>query len=132
LKLALEEPGSEETATVWREAPRTASSTLAYAEGRAALALARRVGRLPDGYELAVRSFESLFASVEAIDAAWEIVRHAGDLAEGHALRGYDAVHLASALSALGDGDLLVTWDGNLAAAGRATGLAVVGANGEI
>lgn len=53
------------------------------------------------------------------------MTRQAGDLAERHALRGYDAVHLATAL-ALKDPDLVfVTWDRDLSAAARAAGRAV-------
>ena len=55
-----------------------------------------------------------------------EVVRHAGDLAERHALRGYDAVHLASALAAAADDAVLVTWDDDLGRAARAEGLAIV------
>jgi predicted nucleic acid-binding protein len=68
--------------------------------------------------------------SLEAIDPAWQIVQRAGGLAEQHALRGYDAVHLATALEVLGEDDVLVTWDDDLARAAQATGLAVVGSGG--
>jgi hypothetical protein len=37
-------------------------------------------------------------------------------------VRGYDAVHLASALALEGDDVLLATWDNALNAAARATG----------
>jgi hypothetical protein len=50
------------------------------------------------------------------------LARHAGDLAEKHALRGYEAVHLACALQLRGDDVLLATWDNALKAAARATG----------
>jgi uncharacterized protein len=49
----------------------------------------------------------------------------AGELAERHGLRGYDAVHLASAISIEDAGLLTVTWDGELAAATVACGYAV-------
>ena len=60
-------------------------------------------------------------AELDALDAELVIVgvdealaRRAGELADERALRGYDAVHLASAL-ALGPGDtILVTWDRDL------------------
>jgi hypothetical protein len=50
------------------------------------------------------------------------LARSAGDLAVQHALRGYDAVHLACALQLHGDDILLATWDTSLNAAARATG----------
>lgn len=46
-----------------------------------------------------------------------ELARDAGTLAEDYALRGYDAVHLATALSAEDDELVVVTWDRDLAAA---------------
>jgi predicted nucleic acid-binding protein len=69
-----------------------------------------------------------LFESIEAIDTHLDTIRHAGALAEQYDLRGHDAVHLASALAALGDSDLMVTWDDDLAGAARQAGLPVVGA----
>ena len=118
-------------AFAWDEASRPTSSLLAYAEGRAALALARRLERLTTGYRRTVSTFEVVFESLEAIDPSRQIVLRAGELAERHALRGYDAVHLASALDALGDGDVIVTWDDDLAGAARVAGLSVVGSAGE-
>ena len=50
------------------------------------------------------------------------LARRAGDIAVQHALRGYDAVHLACALQLHGDDILLATWGNALNAAARATG----------
>jgi predicted nucleic acid-binding protein len=50
-----------------------------------------------------------------------ELAGEAGRLAEEHGLRGYDAVHLASAL-ALKE-TTMVTWDGDLRAAAAREGL---------
>jgi uncharacterized protein len=57
------------------------------------------------------------------VDAA--LAREAGDLADQLGLRGYDAVHLASAL-ALGEPTTVVTWDEELrrATAGAGCGTA--------
>ena len=53
------------------------------------------------------------------------LARRAGEIAEERALRGYDAVHLASAL-ALGPGEtILVTWDRDFSDAAVGAGLAV-------
>jgi predicted nucleic acid-binding protein len=56
------------------------------------------------------------------IDA--QLAREAGQLAEKFALRGYDAVHLASALSA-GEAITLVSWDKDLRRAATHNGCAV-------
>lgn len=124
----LDEDGSDETGVVWSEARRPVGSTLVYAEGRAALALARRTRRLTSRYEQVVGSFEALYESIEAIDPSRELILLAGGLAETFALRGYDAVHLASALAALDESEILVTWDEDLGGAARQAGLSVVGA----
>ena len=56
-----------------------------------------------------------------------EIANRAGENAEDLALRGYDAVHLATALE-LGDEDVvLVTWDRDLAQAAERVGLGIAG-----
>ena len=126
MKLVLDERGSEVAGRLWDDAARVVSSRIAYAEGRAVLALARRSGRLPRGYQTARGSFDDAYDELEAVDVSDDVVRHAGDLAERHALRGYDAVHLASALAAAADDAVLVTWDDDLGRAARAEGLAIV------
>jgi hypothetical protein len=126
LKLVLDEAGADVAGVAWDEVSRPVSSRLVYAEGRAALALARRLGRLTTGYRTAVGSFRSVYSALEAVDVSEDIVLRAGDLAERHELRGYDAVHLASALETLSAGTPLVTWDEDLSRAARTEGLAVI------
>lgn len=53
------------------------------------------------------------------------LARHAGELADEHALRGYDALHLASALALGATETILVTWDRDLSNAAVGAGLAV-------
>lgn len=116
------EHGSELVAELWGTRQRVASSILAYPEGRAALAAARRGGRLSaDGHRRAREEFEALQDEMLLIEVDRALTRQAGQLAEDHSLRGYDAVHLASAL-ALGEDVTLVTWDRDLRdAAARST-----------
>jgi predicted nucleic acid-binding protein len=57
-----------------------------------------------------------------AVDVA--LSRAAGDLAEQLGLRGYDAVHLASALT-LGEPTTVVTWDEELRRAAAGSGCAI-------
>jgi uncharacterized protein len=70
----------------------------------------------------AVATLEDLYAQLRIIAIDEPLARHAGDLAAHHALRGYDAVHLACALQLQGHDILLATWDNALNAAARATG----------
>jgi hypothetical protein len=104
---------------------RAASSVLSYPEGRAALAAARRGGRLTAaGHTRAGTEFESLHAELLIIGVDHDLARHAGALAERFALRGYDAVHLACALALAGD-TTLVSWDEGLRTAAAKSGCTI-------
>lgn len=102
-----------------------AVGVLAYPEARAALAAARQAGRLTAaGHRTAVTDLETLHAAAHIVGIDESLAREAGDLAAEHHLRGYDAVHLASALR-LGGQTMLITWHDRLTEAARAAGLAV-------
>lgn len=105
-----------------------ASSILSYPEGRAALAAARRQGRLEgDEHAQALAAFEELQVDLITVGVDSDLARRAGEHAEHLALRGYDAVHLATALE-LGDEEVvLVTWDRDLAHATERVGLGLAG-----
>jgi predicted nucleic acid-binding protein len=128
VKLVIAEEGSQEAGALWDASDVAVTSKLAYAEARAALAAARRSRRLSsDGLSDATSALEARFAELDLIEVTDEVVRSAGDLAEEHALRGFDALHLASAL-ALGAEVILVTWDRVLAKAARALRFDLAGA----
>jgi predicted nucleic acid-binding protein len=55
-----------------------------------------------------------------------DLAQTAGDLAARHCLRGYDAVHLATALSVNDPSLVLITWDGDLARGALGAGCVVV------
>lgn len=122
------EEGSDLAAELWSSPYAAASSLLAYPEGRAALAAARRGGRLGrQGYERAVAEFESLLPELVTVGVDEQLVRVAGDHAADLGLRGYDAVHLATALSLSEEEVAVVTWDEDLGRAAGSVGLAVAG-----
>lgn len=112
-------------AELWGTSHPAISSILYYPEGRAALAAARRGARLTvAAHRRAVDDFESLQGELSLIGIDAQLAREAGELAEKFALRGYDAVHLASALSA-GEAITLVSWDKDLRRAAAHNGCAV-------
>ncbi len=112
-------------AELWATPHPAISSILNYPEGRAALAAAHRGARLtPSAYQRALDDFESLQSELALIGIDAQLAREAGNLAEKFALRGYDAVHLASALST-GEAITLVSWDQNLRRAGARNGCAI-------
>lgn len=100
LKLLVDdEAGTDQARQIWVTSDLVATAQLTYAESRAALAAARRAGRLTPMELRQVReAFEALWIQFEVIAVTSDLVRQAGDLAEQEALRGYDAVHLAAAL----------------------------------
>ncbi len=126
VKLVVDEDGSELAARIWDGCDAALSSRLAHVEVCAALAAARRNRDLSEsGRDVAVASFDDFWSAMRTIELTEGVQVHAGRLARDRALRGADAIHLASAL-AVGDPDLLVaTWDRRLASATRASGLVV-------
>lgn len=121
----MQEDGSELAAQLWNTRHPAASSILAYPEGRAALAAARRAGRLtPVGYRKALEDFETTYGELLVLAVGDRLARHAGELAAELGLRGYDSVHLASAL-ALGTETTVISWDLDLNWAAHGSGLAV-------
>jgi predicted nucleic acid-binding protein len=131
VKLLIPEEGSELVEKLWGSAYTGVSSILSYPEGRAALAAAHRAGRLPQrGYRRSLQAFEELSEELVSIGVDREVAQLAGRQATEHGLRGYDAVHLASALD-LGEEELVfVTWDEDLRRAANAAGLGTAGSSG--
>jgi predicted nucleic acid-binding protein len=84
-----------------------------------------------DEHRRALAAFEDLCADLAAIGVDQELAVRAGEYAEDLGLRGYDSVHLATALE-LGDDEVVVlTWDRDLARAAEAVGLGVAGSGSD-
>src|SRR5574338_1566061 len=99
VKLYVDEPISGELTSAVDEAEAVATSLLAYAALRAAFARARREARLSaQAYRHVVEAFVKDWTRYIAVQVTDRLVKDAGDLAAHRALRGYDALHLASAL----------------------------------
>jgi len=126
VKLLVEEAGSELAAELWDGSDAAAASRLAYPEIRAALAAAGRNHDLADDdLASAELAWDGYWAATRPVELTPAVEQHAGRLARSHALRGADAVHLASAL-AISDPDLvLAVWDRRLHAGAQAAGLRV-------
>ena len=121
-----DEPGSELAAELWDRAESVVSSQLVYPEARAAAAAAHRRRRITSTtLRRAVDRIDELCTELDVIGLDPDLAHSAGDLAEAHGLRGYDAVHLATALSVESDSMLLATWDGDLGRAAVAAGCSV-------
>jgi uncharacterized protein len=130
--LIVEESGSDVASRVWEAASHVVSVRLVYPEARAALAQASRVGRIPQGaLPGAVEALEGLYGQLDLLEADERLVRRAGVLAEQHALRGYDAIHLAGAERLGQEGVVLVAGDRQLLAAGRELEFSLVDTSGD-
>lgn len=120
------EDGSELAAELWSVAQPAVSSILSYPEARAAMGLARRLGRLTSRtHARAVEDFEEIHRELAIIGVDQGLAGRAGELAEELDLRGYEAVHLASALALDADVVTVVTWDRALGRAATQGGCAV-------
>ena len=126
VKLLVQEEGSDLAAELWDGCDAALVSRLAYPEVCAALAAAGRNHDLSqDDLDVAEQAWERYWASVRPVELTAAVERRAGQLARTHALRGADAVHLASAL-ALADPDLVIAaWDRRLHAGAATAGLHV-------
>lgn len=126
IPLVVDEPGSEVAARLWDGADHVVSVRLIYAEARAALAQAQRMGRVTRGQlPRLVADVGSLYSQLDRMEIDEALVRRAGDLAERFGLRGYDAVHLAGAERLNEDQLVLVAGDGSLLEAATDLGVAV-------
>lgn len=124
LKLLIDEDGSERAELIWDTADVLAGSALIVVEARAALAAAERDGRLTAAqHREAKGELAALVDELSMVEATERLIAAAADLAEQEALRGYDAVHLASALMI--EADLVTSADAALCDAADRRGLHV-------
>ncbi|MPZ65045.1 MAG: PIN domain-containing protein [Pseudonocardiaceae bacterium] len=117
--LLVVEPSTALCRRFWDDTDAVVSCRLLYVEVAAALAQAARMGRLTEAQRRsAVGRLDEMWDEFEVVEVDELLVRQAADLAQSHALRGYDAVHCASAhqlddddiVVAAGDHQLLTAW----------------------
>ena len=100
VKLYVEEEGSAAIADLVKSSNLTATSLVAYAEARAAFARRfREKAFITDEYKKLNAAFDDDWEHYLKVAVTHKLVRLAGDLAEKHGLRGFDAIHLAAALT---------------------------------
>jgi len=99
VKLYIEESGSQEVAQAVEEAQIVSTSRVAYVEARAGIARKCREGDLSKEehdhvVEALIRDWDRYFI----IEVSESVAKLGGALTEKQSLRGFDAIHLASAL----------------------------------
>ena len=130
VKLYIREDRSDEVFGLVAEAELNACSWVTYAEVISAIGRVRRSAMLPERAASEARSnFERDQNAYIWLDLGGELSREAAVLAWEHGLRGFDAIHLASAMRwrrMLGEAQItFATFDRALAAAAGAEGLSV-------
>ena len=126
IPLLIDEPGTQRAGRIWDTAEHVTSVRLIYTEARAALAQATRLERLAtEDLATAIDALGGLYHQLDLIEIDDALVRHAGDLAQHHGLRGYDALHLASAERVRSDATVLVAGDRDLCTAAGELGIAI-------
>ena len=99
IKLYVQEIGTPEVESLVSEASLVCTSVIAYAEARSALARLCREGSLTaEEHALTKADLVEDWPRYLALEVTLVVWRAAGDLAEKHALRGFDSLHLASFL----------------------------------
>jgi predicted nucleic acid-binding protein len=130
IKRFVNEKGSPLVQSLMRQSEPVATAKIAYAEIFAGFARKFREGHLPKvSYALACRQLERDWQSYVRVELQDDVLFLARDLIQRHPLRGFDAVHLASALSlktALSEGITFAAADTRLLRAAAAEGLEVL------
>jgi predicted nucleic acid-binding protein len=122
----IDEPASVACVRLWDEADRVISVRLLYPEARAAVARAHRMNGLTlRQLTAATGELDAAVREIDIVEIGAELARNAGELAQRHGLRGYDAVHLAAAVAARSAELVVVTGDTDLARAAHELGLHV-------
>jgi uncharacterized protein len=101
IKRFVAEVGSETVDDLIGKSGPVMIAKIGFAEVHAGLKRKQREGALSgQDYALSVRQFEADWVHYHRIDLLDDILQLARDLIQQHPLRGFDAIHLASALSA--------------------------------
>lgn len=127
VKLYAEEPDSKVISDRVQAADIVATSILSYAEARAALSRKfREKGMDEKAHERVKKELDLDWEHYFVLNLTNDLVKSAGGLSEKHSLRGFDALHLASAMEIKRLTSLPVTFsssDSRLRAAAQAEGL---------
>lgn len=131
IKLYVLEPGSDAVKEWVDRADAVSSSRIAYVEARAGVARKHREGELSsEEYRSLLRDLDRDWRDYLVVEVSEEVAFLGADLTDRHPLRGFDAIHLASALVLKASVQSEVSFycfDFRLGAAARKEGLMVLG-----
>ena len=130
--LIVEEAGTPVSSELFRDAVMVTSSTLALVEVAAAVATGRRMGRIRDEEHDDLQDIATtLVRELTLIDAHGDIIEEGVRLAASRDLRGYDAMHLATAKAIRARDVVFTSGDRRLLAAASAEGFTTVDTSGD-
>jgi len=123
----VDEPGSEIARATHAGAGFASTSAIAHVEASAALARMRKGARLSGAeFETALQKLEDLWRLLYIHAVSDSLIRDASVVAKEHALRAYDALHLASLMAFTERPLMLACWDNELRGAARERGIPLV------
>jgi predicted nucleic acid-binding protein len=126
--LLIDEPGTDEAQRAYADSDGVRTTAIAHVEATAALTRMRKGGRLtPSLLRRALDDLETLWRGVYVHAVSDALLARAAEATRAHALRAYDAVHLAGALSFAASEELeLACWDKELREAAHKHGFGLV------
>lgn len=125
--LLIREPSSTLCQEVWDASDDAVTSRLTYVEGAAALAQALRSQRMDASqHRASLTVLDAVWAQCDVIDLTQDLVVEAATMALQFGLRGYDAVHCASATHIRDEALVAVSGDRKLLQAWSRLGLATL------
>jgi predicted nucleic acid-binding protein len=133
--LLIEEPASAACRQLWDNADDVSTSQLLYVEAAAALAQAVRTARITRRREAAaLADLDRYWPEFNVVEPSEPLVRRAAVISSDHHLRGYDAVHCASAEAVYEHALIFATGDTRPLKAARSLGFgtADVGFAGDV
>jgi predicted nucleic acid-binding protein len=123
LKRYLIEPDSDRVHALLASTDEVVLSRVSIVEVR------RGLSRIDSAVERGIAKgiFDNDVRSCVIIECDAAVADHAADIAEAHQVRSLDAIHIASAVRALGIGGTFITFDVRQSQAAQAMGLQVIG-----
>jgi predicted nucleic acid-binding protein len=124
----VDEPGADDARSAYAAADGIRTTAIAHVEATAALARMRKGRRLtPTQLDRALEDLESIWRGIFSHAVTGTLLTNATESARTHALRAYDAVHLAGALSfAAGEEIDFACWDKELRRAAQKHAFALI------
>jgi len=111
VKRYVEENGTREFDALWDSAGEIATSTVAFAECMAAFRRKYREGIISErDYQQTIKEFKKEYSRLILVQINPELNWIIEDLLASYSLRGFDSIHLASALAIKRNGNLITTF----------------------